>query len=564
MISDSLNWTTSCPDWKEKIIAKQSIIPVKMLFQDVGMKKLHFFAGLRLDDVTGKPMIGEVSNAWIFEYCGAIFGALNPQNNRRLINDFFLLISKKNAKSTIAAGIMLTEMEFDQRGSAEYLILAPTKEVADNSFGAAKGMIKNSPYLSAKYHIQNITRTITNQLTGATLKVIAADAATASGKKATGVIIDELHEWGKIANADAIITEATGGLLSRTDGFILKLSTQSTEPPAGVFKAELDLARKVRDGEIVMPHYLPVLFEFPPEMLAKELFRQPEYFYVTNPNLGRSVDVAQLRNIYEKSILKGESAEIEFYAKHLNVPVGINVHSDSWAGAEVWQQQHDTTLKSLDDLIARCDALTIGIDGGGLDDLLGFCVLGRARQEPKKWYAWCKAWGNKIVLQRNKQQAQRLQDFVHAGDLVLVENVGDEALQAAECAAQIRASGKLVGIGVDSARPTVICDALNQFGFADGYATGVQQGWKLFDDIDVAQQKLAGRTLWHGGQDLFAWCVGNAKIKQNGNAVSITKQLSGSAKIDVLIALFCAVNVLKSAPEPQGDFDDWLNNIVIV
>ncbi|MFH7439387.1 terminase large subunit, partial [Pseudomonas syringae pv. tagetis] len=75
--------------------------------------------------------------------------------------------------------------------------------------------------------------------------------------------------------------------------------------------------------------------------------------------------------------IDGEESFRGFVAKHLNVEIGLALRSDRWAGAEFWDVQAKLPGLTLDDLIERCEVIEIGIDDGGLDDLLRFAAIGR-------------------------------------------------------------------------------------------------------------------------------------------------------------------------------------------
>ncbi|MEN1436773.1 terminase large subunit, partial [Pseudomonas aeruginosa] len=113
------------------------------------------------------------------------------------------------------------------------------------------------------------------------------------------------------------IREATGGLLSRPEGFIIWLTTQSNEPPAGVFRSKLTYARGVRDGRIEDNRFLPIIYEFPKEMIESGEARRPENFHLVNPNMGYSVDRPTLERLFMQAELDGEAEVRGFLAKFL-------------------------------------------------------------------------------------------------------------------------------------------------------------------------------------------------------------------------------------------------------
>ncbi len=549
------DWTTALPDWERRIVARESLIPFKPLFPEEAQAALDVMDQLRVVDMPGSPTFGELARPWVREFAGSVFGAYDPETGRRAVREWFLLISKKNTKSTTAGLLMLTFLILNWRKAGEFGILAPTVEVANNAFKPAADAIKADPELSALLHVQDHIRTITHRTTKATLQVVAADSETVAGKKWIVTLVDELWLFGKKDRAEDMLREATGGLASRPEGCVIWLSTQSNEPPAGVFRQKLLYARGVRDGRIKDPQFCPVIYEFPEAMLKANEHRVPGNFYVTNPNMGASVDEEFLQREWRKAEEGGEESIRGFLAKHLNVEIGLALRSDRWAGADFWEQAGQAL--TLDDLLARCEVVDVGIDGGGLDDLLGLSVVGR-ETGTHKWLCWSHAWAHPSVLERRMAEAARFQDFARDGDLTLVKRIGDDIDDVVAIVQRVDAAGLLDKVGVDPAGIGGILDALADAGIAQDKVLGISQGWRLGGAIKTTERKLAEGQLRHGGRPMMAWTVGNARVEPRANSILITKQASGFAKIDPLMALFNAVSLMALNPQSVEFFaESW-------
>lgn len=552
-------WHTDCEDWRERIISGKSLMPVGALnpsFADLSMK---VFDDLILVDA-GRITLREACQPWARDFARAIFGAYDPHTGRRLIRYFFLQVAKKNSKSSLAAGIMLTALLRNFREAGEFYILAPTVEVANNSFGPARDMVRASEKLSKVIHIQEQHRTLKDRRTGAFLKIVAADNETVSGKKAIGVLVDELWLFGKRNGAENMLREATGGLASRPEGFVVYLTTQSDVPPAGIFKQLLDRFRDIRDAKLVDRRSLGQIFEFPPDMLEDGSFRDESNWHIPNPNLNVSVDLEYLR---EQSVMAEAAGELSyrgFAAKHLNVQIGMALRHDGWAGAEQWVNGTDPILaagdsqESLNSVLTRSEVVTVGIDGGGLDDLLGIAVIGREKGT-KKWLHWAHAYVSPQGIERRKANESLYRDYITAGDLSEVE-LPDDLDAVVQVVLRIHRLGILHAVGVDRMGIGGLIDKLNEIGITEenGTLRGVAQGIALMGAIKTVERKLVDGSFKHRGSPLMAWCVGNATVHHTATAMRIVRDPGGYKKIDPLAATFDAAELMALNPHPKGAF----------
>lgn len=573
-------WTTACPDWEERIVEGRSLIPFEPLFQQEAEAGLEVFNSMRITDLPGRPMIGDVARPWTTDLARAFFGSLDQvETGVRYINDYHLDIAKKNIKSTFAAALLTTALVRNFRESGEFYILAPTKEIADNSFIPARDMVRADPELGALLHVKENQREIIHRITRATAKVVAADSETVGGKKTIGLIIDELWLFGKKNNAGAMIREAKGGLASRKEGFVISLSTKPDGPPAGVYAERLDYFRGVRDGKIDDPRSLGVLYEYPKRFIDSGDYKKRKYFYIPNPNLGASVDEQFLLDEMAKAEHAGKASLINFYAKHLNVQPSMALRADGWAGALIWPRGVEACL-TLEEILKRCEICTVGIDGGGLDDILGVAVVGREKGT-NRWLVWAHGLISTIGVWRRKANAPEYIAFKKAGELTVFrfghideqEIDEDPALAdlfadvppanddpnalphdiqfVVDLVARIRDAGLLAEVGVDAAGIGSIVDALAGIGVTQDAGTldAVRQGIGLMGPIKTVERKLADGSFRHGDQQLLNYCVANLKIVPTSTAIRVARDEAGMGKIDVAIAMFNAVSLMTLNPE---------------
>jgi phage terminase large subunit-like protein len=558
-----VTWDLSCPDWADRLRDGRPLVPQLPVDIIQGNRAVAIFNKLRLADVPGTPTMADAGGDWFRDVVRALFGSLNPETRARAIRELFLLVPKKNSKTTNGALLMLTALLMNERPNASLIMTAPVQDVAQLAFDAAAGAIALDDVLSAKLHVREHLKTIVHRETKAELQIMSFDPASLTGQKPVAVLIDELHVVAKMSKAPSAIRQLRGGMLPYPEAFMAFITTQSEEAPAGVFRAELMKARAIRDGR-QQGAMLPVLYELPESIQKDRLaWRDPKHWPMVTPNAGRSISVERLIEEFHTAEQTSEEELRAWASQHLNVEIGLALHSNRWAGADFWEATAEPL--TLEELLKRCEVVDVGIDGGGLDDLLGLFVIGR-ENGTQRWIGWGYAWAHPSVLDRRKEIAAALQDFAKARHLTLVQRIGEDVDQVADIIEQIHDSGLLDKIGVDPVGIGAILDKLEEREIPADKIVGVSQGWKLGGAVKTAERRLAEGTFIHADQALMNWCVGNARVEPRANSILITKQASGTAKIDPLMALFNAVTLISLNPEinDSAQFNQFLSAPIIV
>ncbi len=337
------------------------------------------------------------------------------------------------------------------------------------------------------------------------------------------------------------------------------MTTQSKKPPAGVFATELETARAVRDGKIRLP-LLPVLYELPDDVAKNDGWKNRRFWPLVNPNLGRSTSLEFL----EREVLRAEDDPSQMAliaSQHFNVQVGAALRSDGWAGAVVWERGLERGL-TLDALLDRSEVVTVGVDGGGLDDLLGIGVIGRERGT-KRWLAWGHSLISDVGMERRKANRELYDQFEKDGDLTKFKYIQNDdsglpvnIAYVVDLVKRIKDRKLLAQVGVDAAGIGAIVDELGRIGVTQDLnkLDAVRQGIALMGAIKTCEIKLADFSFRHGGSRMMRWCVDNLKVVPTPTAMRISRDDSGYGKIDPVMALFNAAHLMCLNPASAPKF----------
>lgn len=330
----------------------------------------------------GKPFELE---AWQRKATRRLFGWKRRVDSSRKFRTMFVFVPRKNGKSTWGAGLALYLLHADREIGAEIVSAAADTEQANVIFSIAKDM--NDADLTLRHRGKSFRRSLVVHETGSNYKVISADAHTKHGANLHGILFDELHAQPSRDLFDVLKT-STG---ARRQPLEIYMTTAGFDRTSVCYEV-YDYAKRVRDGLVEDPSFLPVIFEADPtdDWTLEATWRK------ANPNYGISI----FAQYFEKEVREAKAKptyENTFKRLHLNMWTESDVRAINMIK---WRECGNIPIE-LETLAGK--PCWMGLDLSSVNDLAALALVFRVND---MWVSQMRFWCPADTL-KEKLAAQR-------------------------------------------------------------------------------------------------------------------------------------------------------------
>jgi phage terminase large subunit-like protein len=469
-----------------------------------------------------------------------------------------MIPTHNSGKSTTVAAMAIAMVMYCRAKNIHHrglvAILAPTIPAARIVFDHVQECVLADDDLRDQFKSNVQSRSLVHESTGITIQILACDMSAAVGRRPILLICDELHEIGTISGGEKVVDQLErGGRNFGTAFKTIMISTMSVGQPQGVFKKRLDYARKVRDGEIDDPTFLPVLFEFPIEQRPDLSIDDPEQWWrgmpsLTTPKQRGTMDIAMMRAEVERAATSGDKDEFRLM---LSQRLGVQA-DDLAAAAESPLHAHwpRAPLHSVDGF-SDARAVTIGVDVGGTDDPAAACLL--RKYDGGEYHAEVRQWLVQSGYDRATQNTQDVYDeAIEDGSLTLVADASDIDAEIGRWAAQVYSVYPSLVFGGDEHGRVGAKATLEHFAGIP-FVPVSQSSVTIGSALAALEAILADMKMSRAPSALLDFNVKNAAIVETQSGLRRIGKRDGGAsgqgamKVDGLAAILDAVYLTSQA-----------------
>ena len=470
-----------------------------------------------------------------------IYGPTDSRG-RRKVKTVFVLLPRGARKTTMGAGLsLLHTFGFERTIGGQALAAASAEDQATIAFDEALAITKATPWLAKAAKPTESTLHLEHPKSGSTFRAISSDGAAQLGKTPNFVLADELIAW---KNRELWKALRTG--LVKVAGSLLIVITQAGRGQENLAFKMLEYARKVDDGEIDDPGFLPVLFE----LSADADWRDEKLWHLVNPGLAEGFpDLDGLRQLAREAAERPADRD-DFRQFNLNIWL------DHSASPFVDMGVYDDGRAAIDDdedLVER--PCWIAVDMGLTTDLTAVVACWRDGQDGYQVRAWffCPADN---LQGRADRDGVPYPLWAEQGFIIPTPGNVTDYRAVEDHIRGLCGRFQVQEIVFDPAYAQAVMSPLTE----DGLPTAtMRQGWQtMAPAIKELERAIIGRRLRHGGNPVLRWMFDNVAIETDKAGNKSFHKGRSKDRIDGAVA--CAMAVARCAADEGGsayDDEEW-------
>lgn len=456
-------------------------------------------------------------------------------NELRRFRTAYIEVPRKNAKTTLSAGISLYLLCEDGEPGAEIYSAAVTKDQARISWEIAKAMVKKDRDMMDHYGIQALAHSITIQRTGSYFKPLARDADSLEGLNPHGGCIDELHAH-KTREVFDVLNVATGSRLQS----LLWAITTAGENKTGICYEQHDYIDKIVSGHHSDDRYFGIVYgpDKEDDWTLEETWRK------CNPNYGVSVFPDEMRSQYTKAS-QSPAAQANFQMKRTNAWLNVG---EAYFNMLAWERLcKDETLKIENFVGIQC---VFTVDLASKRDLTtriaGF-------QKGGHLYLFGKHYLPESALDNGMPNYDIYRGWKEAGWLTVTDgDITDYNVVEADIVADSRMF-KPVAIGFDPKYNAAhLMTRLQEKGLA--VVEVPQTVVEASEPMKTLDAWIVAGRVHHNGDPILAWAIGNVVAKEDVKGNVYPRKTRDINKIDPAVASIMNMNLQLRHQADDGDF----------
>jgi phage terminase large subunit-like protein len=468
-----------------------------------------------------------------------LFGFRKLDGRRRYTQAAFVT-ARKNAKSTLAAAIMVACMCLEPENGAQLYNAATTGNQARIVWKVAKQMIERRENLRDAFDVETFSNTITRGDSGASYRPINAKASTQDGLNPSHTNLDEIHAH-KTADLINVLKSAAG---ARKNPLWLYTTTEGFETP-GPWPELRAFAYRILDRVVVADHFLCCFWmmdDDDDELDSRKWIKANPLIFV-NPLITEEMEKLAIEARNMPSVLA------EFRIKRCNLP---SATSRGWVNLRKWNR----CAGAVDlDWLATSGALCFGgLDLASTADMNAWRLVWLL---DKHWYTWGRYWvPSEQVKQRSESNRVNYAGWVESG---LVKMCGGDSTDYDVIREDVLADVKRFSplkVGYDPWNASQLVASLVAEGVPMEQFT---QGFKSYNPpMKECERAYTSTLLHHGGDPVLRWNVANVVAAYDTNLSVKPDRKRSADKIDGACSLFMAMGCAL-AEQDEGDSEGFFS-----